>query len=173
MKVGKKTIIILLLIMIMMEGVRLIMAHNKVYGHCENLCEVEVIAKENIAVINGSSVVEASATGTINIDYPTGFTADNCVPISLGIKVLDAKGFNYVGHKVDAGSLLNNAYDRNLNLKTDSIQLMVANANTSEKTVNYKIVLLKVVDDTVVEGGSNDGGLVSGGSPVNRPSYGG
>lgn len=48
-----------------------------------------------------------------------------------------------MGYNKDSGSALTNAYDRKLNLASSNIVLIVDNPTTSEKTVSYKIVLMK------------------------------
>lgn len=101
--------------------------------------------KEDFAILTGQVSMAADSTSSFTINYPIGFTADNCVPIACGLKVLDAKGFNYVAHNADSVSILNNGYNRLLNLQEANIQLRVTNPDTtSAKTVNYKIVLMKV-----------------------------
>lgn len=98
----------------------------------------------NITTITGSMNIAANSGVTKNISYPTGYTKDNSVPISLGIKIIENKGYNYEGTFTDSGSLLSNAYERRLNLG-GTIDLYVKNPNTDDaKTVYYKIVLMKV-----------------------------
>lgn len=105
----------------------------------------KAVYKEDFVVITGSMSINADTTETKLIEYPEGLTSENCVPISCGVKIIENKGFNYVGYNVNSGSMLNNAYNRWLNLKSDKIQLMVTNPDTSNvKTVNYKIVLMKI-----------------------------
>ncbi len=154
------------------------MAHNKVFGHCENLCEVEVVAKENIAVITGTKELAANdmtydyKQTTWDIDYPEGFNKDNCICLAFQGSV-NTKVGAYGTTPNTAANLAISTLPRTVCLQSDNINLQCYNPASSAKQYIYKVVLLKVVDDTVVEGGSNDGGLVSGGSPVNRPSYGG
>lgn len=144
------------------------MAHEKVYAICENMCMEETMTKEQIynelgnksdtshnhddryklqgdfAIVTGSVSIEASSNTTVEKDYPTGFTVDNCVPISFGIKIVENKGYNYEGIYEDSGDALNNSYKRRLNLVSDKIKIYVSNAIDSTKTVYYKIVLMKV-----------------------------
>ncbi len=120
------------------------MGHNKVYGHCENFCNVEVVAKENFALITGSGTMEASVDYNFTIDYPTGFTKDNCVVMAFGVKVIEAKGFEFSGNYVDSGDILRNSYKRTISLANDNIEGTIRNPNSSSKEVSYKIVLLKL-----------------------------
>lgn len=99
---------------------------------------------EDIKVLTGNVNVNASANATVTINYPSGFNKNNCVPISLGLKITDNKGYNYVGYHKDSGSLLVNAYDRKLNLLDSNIQLIIDNDLTSAKTVYWQLVLMKI-----------------------------
>lgn len=98
----------------------------------------------NITVLTGSLTISASTSGSKNINYPSSYTSSNCVPISCGIYNVENKGYNFVGFNKDSASSLNNAWDRRLNLTSSNIVLVVDNPNSSEKTVNYKIVLMKI-----------------------------
>ena len=103
----------------------------------------KAVYKNNFVVISGNLKIAASDSNVANISYPEGFNAENCVPISCGLQVIANKGYNYVGYNKDSGSALSNAYDRRLNLTSSNIVLIVDNPTTSEKTVSYKIVLMK------------------------------
>lgn len=104
----------------------------------------KVVYKDNYAVITGSMSISANGSLTKDINYPSGFNVDNCVPISCGLKVLENKGYNFIGDYLNSSSLLINAYDRSLNLISTAIQLYVINPTDSSKTVTYKIVLMKI-----------------------------
>lgn len=150
-------------------GVILFMAHEKVNVICENMCFEEGMTKEQItqglagksntdhnhddrykligdfAILTGSTEVAKSSTGTVTLNYPAGFTADNCVAISCGIKVVNNKGYNYEGIYTDADDLLANSYRRRLNLTNGNVVFVIYNPNTDQAmTVNYKIVLMKI-----------------------------
>lgn len=101
--------------------------------------------KGDFAVITGSITIAASSSSTELISYPTGFTADNSVPISCGLKQIDNRGFNYVGTYSDSSDGLNNAFRRRLNLTSSEIKLFIENPDTASSiTVQYQIVLMKV-----------------------------
>ena len=100
--------------------------------------------KDDFVIITGNVTIAANDTGLVNINYPEGFNADNCVPITCGLQIIANKGYNYVGYNKDSGSILTNAYDRRLNLTSSNILFMIDNPNTSAKTISYKIVLMKV-----------------------------
>lgn len=100
--------------------------------------------KDNIAVFEGSITISASSSNSKEISYPSGYNSTNCVPIACGIKNLENKGFNYVGFNKDSAYSINNAWDRRLNLTSSNIVLVIDNPNTSEKTVSYKIILMRI-----------------------------
>lgn len=106
----------------------------------------KVVYKDNFAILTGTIIAEASKSGTANIDYPEGFDVDNCVAISFGVKTVENKGFNYFGTYKDSADLLNNSYDRKLNLNSSNIVVIVKNPNTSSKSIKYMIVLMKIGD---------------------------
>lgn len=124
--------ILILMVMLFVTILKIVIGNKAIY-------------KNDFAVITGSMNINANTTETKLIEYPDGLSSENCVPISCGISIIENRGYNYVGHNVNSGSILNNAYDRNLNLKANSIQLMVTNPDTSNtKTVYYKIILMKI-----------------------------
>ena len=100
--------------------------------------------KEEFSKVNGSFTINASTSGIERINYPAGFTKENCVVVSCGIEVSEAKGYNYIGQYVDSSDGLNNSFTRRVNLTNENIVLSVRNPNTSNMTVKYKIVLMKI-----------------------------
>lgn len=100
--------------------------------------------KEEFSKVNGSFVINASTSGIERINYPTGFTKENCVVVSCGIEVSAGKGYNFIGQYIDSSDGLNNSFTRRVNLADDNIVLSVRNPNTSNITVKYKIVLMKI-----------------------------
>ena len=97
-------------------------------------------------VLSGSISVPANDEATVELDYPTGFTRENCVLISNGLKVIEDVGYNYVGHYENALSLYSGAFTRMINFKSNKIQLTLVNPTTSQTiNANYKLVLMKVV----------------------------
>ncbi len=97
----------------------------------------------NIAVLTGTLTAQGSSNGGKDIAYPNGFNQGNCIVISLGIKT-NVKGFNFVGNYKDSSDLLYTGYDRRINLEEEKISLVVKNPNTESKTIDYKIVLMKI-----------------------------
>ena len=106
---------------------------------------VKVKMGNDYAVLTGSMTINASSLGEVTINYPSGFTSENCVPISCGISSIASKGYNYEGYYEDATDLMQNALKRTLNLTESNILLLIKNPATDQsKTVNYKIVLMKI-----------------------------
>lgn len=87
--------------------------------------------------------MNASTSENITINYPQGFNADNCVPITCGIKASNI-GFNYIGKYDDSMDLYWNGFKRTLTLGNQSINLRLENCLTEQANFNYKIVLMKI-----------------------------
>lgn len=110
------------------------MGHNKVYGKCENFCDVEVIAKENIAIIEGDFTFTSSETEGIDIEYPEGFNMNNSIILSVMNKFSTTNNwdeeYDYMYTALYPGSIRFGHVD-------DS-------EIPSGMIISYKIVLLKV-----------------------------
>lgn len=117
----------------------------------------KVMYKDNFAVITGSMTLEANTQEgletdsekqtQLNINFPTGFNKDNCVVISFGTKVA-GKNYSYgVGDKASY-RWVTGSFRRNITLgaSTDNskIQLSVWQLATTQITIDYKIVLMKI-----------------------------
>jgi len=82
------------------------------------------------------------------IDYPTGFTKDNCVVVSFGSGGQSynggyaglSYGFNYS----TTTGYLTGAQDRNVFLNSDNITIMYYNPTPNQITYDYQIVLMKI-----------------------------
>lgn len=101
-------------------------------------------ASNMIETITGSLTITANSGNNVDIDYPVGYTMTNCVPISFGIDIENTQGINYLGYYVDSSDSLRVSYQRALNFKTDKINVQIKNPTTSDKIVNYKIVVMKI-----------------------------
>ena len=42
--------------------------------------------QSNIAILTGSTVVNASSSKTVTINYPSGYTESNCIPVAFALK---------------------------------------------------------------------------------------
>ena len=97
------------------------------------------------AKITGSMTIEANSNKSVTINYPSGFTKDNCYVVACGIQATENRGYNFIGIYKDSLSLLMNAYHRYVNTTDSGINLIVENPNTSSsRTVTYKILLMKI-----------------------------
>lgn len=54
----------------------------------------KVVYKDNFAVISGN-IQLTNGAGSVTLEYPTGFTRENCVPISIGIDIVGTDNFSY------------------------------------------------------------------------------
>lgn len=108
---------------------------------------VNIVTKQaNVSVLTGELTIPASTSNNKIITYPLGYNKANCIEISTAImnKTNETKGYNYVGLYTNSSDGLANAYYRRLNLIDSGINLYVTNPNTSNITVLYKIVLMKI-----------------------------
>ena len=144
---------------------------EKIYGFKDDKCKVEVPSKEefdqlenktkNIEVIRGLLEVPANSGKNLTINYPSGYTSKNCVPIACGIKY-STKGFNFVGQFEDSMDMYWNAYKRTLTLGDQNITLRVENPSTeSAYTFNFIIVLMKIHTEEFTLGDVNGDGKIN------------
>lgn len=110
------------------------MAHEKVYGICENKCRVEVVPKENIVCIRNIFV---GLNGVTEQDYPDGYSDGNTVIVGMMTTLAAGGG----GNSLEYGRGVNNDINASL---TDSIYIQ----NTSDMYNYYvTLVLMKVTDE--------------------------
>lgn len=142
----KGKIISAILIILMIGGV--VMAHNKVYGICENMCMEEVYTKEqsdekytvkgDFAVLTG--VVENIASnqqGSKVLNLPDGFTSQNTVVLSVMISEDSVEGFQSSNKITDAYVYLDSVFGN---------KIFVTNTfgEGEAKNIYYKVVLMKI-----------------------------
>lgn len=94
--------------------------------------------------LKGNITIGANTNCNTLLNYPAGFTKENCYIVAVGIQVIENKGYNWKGTFSDSASLLMNAYKKYINTETSGIRVVIENANTSQKTFNYKILLMKI-----------------------------
>ena len=112
-----------------------------------NTLNNNAVVKGDFAVLTGTITAEAQNQGSTSVNYPTGFTKDNCVIISI------------MGRRSGASSSLGFAtpveYDRSLGyslgsgglhavLYEDNISVRWWNMSTDSKTSTFKLVLMKI-----------------------------
>ena len=94
--------------------------------------------------LKGNITIGANTNCNTLLNYPAGFTKENCYIVAVGIQVNENKGYNWKGTFSDSASLLMNAYKKYINTEASGIRVVIENANTSQKTFNYKILLMKI-----------------------------
>lgn len=95
--------------------------------------------KGDFAVITGSVTIE-NGTGSVNVNYPSGFKQNNCVPIAGGTKY--SANLNRIAFGGVQGTFYTGVY-----LNSGNITFAVSPFETGvgpSGTYNYKIVLMKV-----------------------------
>lgn len=125
------------------------MAHEKANLVCDDMCMVEGIPKENIAVLQG--VIDTSVPNGVkneNITLPSGFTRKNSAILYFGYDIQNASSPSVVTYKDGYIGTYPFAY---IALDKDStyndIDITIC-GNADSKITNaklyYKIVLLKL-----------------------------
>lgn len=110
------------------------MAHEKVYGICENKCRVEVIPKENITCIRN---IHVGLNGFVGQDYPDGYSDGNTVVVGMMTTLAASGGGNTP------------SYGRGINYGDIEVSLtdVIRIQNNSDMYDYYvTLVLMKVTD---------------------------
>ena len=122
----------------------------------KNPIGAEVLCTDNLAVIQGQKTLNANdltssyAQTSWNIDYPTGFTKDNCIVVafqgSLGhTERYGAYGVSpFVSTTMALGTL-----PRTATLQDENIILQFWNPADTTKEIKYKLVLLKLPEPDI------------------------
>lgn len=118
--------------------------------------------QSNIAVLSGTMTLTANTQEKANedmvtwtektINYPSGFTKENSVVISVGVQVNTNFGYTYGWTNymdgLDVVLGLNPAritlYGESTTSYANKIRLQIGNKTTSSGTVDYKVILMKV-----------------------------
>lgn len=106
----------------------------------------KVYVKDDYAVLTGT-ITMASGTGSTTVNYPTGFTKNNCVVISYGQENADTKNSYNFGYGIKSTDYTRGSMTRNVSLKDSNIEISIYNPvvdGEGNKTYNYKIVLMKI-----------------------------
>ena len=78
--------------------------------------------------------------GRVSVDYPTGFSQQNCVPVSYG--------YNYVTDGIWLGfGVIDGVYSTGVKLSSTKVTFMVnqlLSGGGKSFTSNYKVVLMKI-----------------------------
>lgn len=113
----------------------------------------EKIHGENFYEITGVQTLTASQTGqydtqtTWQLDYPTGFTMNNCVVVSFGLSnssITNVTWGEYGYHLAHSGSILFSLLPRTVAFRENKIYVSAWFPGTSDTDFNYSIVLMKI-----------------------------
>lgn len=135
-----------------------------VKGYCkESKCEYDVYTKEkadellnakvnisNFAVLTGNVTVPSSSGGTsgtvnTNVNYPTGFTKDNCAPIAIGFKKQNDSDYLYEPSSTNSsGAYVNGYFNGYIKMSSSNVIIYSSNSGSSEINLSYKLVLMKI-----------------------------
>ena len=106
-----------------------------VFGVCNNKCKHEVYTKGDFTVVTGiilgSSLDDSSKQSTV-VEFPEGFTKDNCVVLSAMVSV---SGQNYFG-------MYDGRLEVQFNPVNNNIEIELSECWGSD--MDYKIVLMKI-----------------------------
>lgn len=107
-------------------------------------------ALHEIQVLTGTIAMPASGdsstTGATTLDYPTGFTADNCIVISVMSKRADQNGYaTTMSSEMLASSIRGNG-DTRVTLQANNILVQSDKSDTSASGITraFKIALMKI-----------------------------
>lgn len=128
--------------------------NNNIYTRiCDNgswTSWIQIITQDKFAVLTGSHTLDKSldygndfTQTTWHVAYPSGFNKDNCVLISFGGSFTDVYSFGDQNAASAASSNYTGAVPRGITLNADDIVVQAWNWS-GEKTLKYKIVLMKV-----------------------------
>ena len=115
------------------------------------------IKKGDIAIISGTMTVDANPDEnvqkdpmeakmtTITLNIPDGFGKDTCVPISIGFRRTDSRGYVYGWNNYpDSADSLTANMPHRLVVNDDNLSLVVGNFGQNSGNIQYKIVLMKL-----------------------------
>lgn len=124
------------------------------------LVGAKVIYKDRLAILEGSCTVDANDQQSFQegsfkqtlkqVNFPNGFTKDNCVVVSFGTKAKSRKGYSYCYGGATVGSSLNyllGNIPRDIvlgsNQDNSKINLYFYQLPTQSLELDYKIVLMR------------------------------
>lgn len=111
---------------------------NQLEQELENVKdESNVVLKDNFAIITGT-VRLSHGYGGISVNYPNGFSMNNCVPISVGMDIVGDDIFSYF-NQVTTDSILE------VRLTVSSLFVYIVSVNDlgGNDLQKFKIVLMK------------------------------
>lgn len=99
----------------------------------------QYVTNDRFAVITGTITIN-NGNGTASVNYPTGFSQQNCVPVSYGFNYVT--GGTWLGFGVIMGT-----FSTGVRLAPTKVTFMVDNLSGSGApsfTAKYKLVLMKI-----------------------------
>lgn len=146
-----------------------------VFGFCNNKCKHEVYTKDetytkeeinnslaecklkgDFAVLTGSiecsgNLNENAASGictftNVDVDFPEGFTSENCIVTSIGGRNLAGTAYSYsIGGVTNSQDMAWGTEPIRVSLGVNSkIKIGAGNLAENSKTRHYKVVLMKI-----------------------------
>lgn len=112
-----------------------------------------VIYHDDVAIITGNKTLDANSSSsgqeyaqtTWNIEYPTGFSKNNCIVLAFqGSLETNLRVGAYGTGPVTSTNFVRATLPRTVVLWDDLIDLECWNPSSSTKTYYYKLVLLKI-----------------------------
>lgn len=141
------------------------MAHEKVFVVCEDMCMEEGMTKEEIntkftdckvkgdfAILTGQITLPEANSGSTNanvkLSYPTDFTKDNCVVVSLMANNVKYANFGYSTTGVDDNSTqqMKGAYGLEATFKASEILVNLYKIDDTAPSItsDVRLVLMKI-----------------------------
>lgn len=118
----------------------------------------KVVYKENFAIIKGTIDGDGSTSSQqVNVDYPKGFTKDNCVVINASFRNTETNtgystGATFLPADVTKGSIINavTLTESNISITIRNIYISTGESpsiiNFDNRSLYYILVLMKIGD---------------------------
>lgn len=125
----------------------MIMAHERTNLIRDDMCLVEGIPKENIAVVSVQMFETSVGLKSPGVGYPTGFTKDNCVPIAIMYNKSKSSP-DWQTAKVEYNSESDTYYvNPTIKLESDHVRFnyyVKTKSSVAGDIVTAKVVLMKI-----------------------------
>lgn len=112
-----------------------------------------MLYKDNFAVVNGNINITASSSmgqfdgsGNTTLNYPSGFTKDNCVIVSVEtcLPAQGAYSSGNLGNRFKPVDAQRGMFPCYATLNSNNIIVQAYNATTNAININFKVVLMKI-----------------------------
>ena len=95
----------------------------------------------NIKKIEQTAISMSSTTKTVSLNYPTGFSATNCVVIACGIL---NNNYSIPAYTFGDSDVYGNTLKASVNLTSNAIEVKITKGNSTEEYLDLKLVLMKI-----------------------------